>query len=215
MLKKRMVLGCLMSSLGVGCAAEQAAEPAEKTSESLVNAEGTDNLALQAVALSNGCSGTLLRNNVVLTAAHCVNSSGPSQIYPIQAGTGKVLTSAGISVQDKAEPGDCEDVPGLCPPTRDGGSKVDVAMVRLSSPMTVSGDSVNFVRGLFTRSSDDLFEDIMFCQGRGDTTCGGGSATNTNRWSRFSVTSVSDTRMHFEGYDRQTVLTNGDSGGGC
>lgn len=215
MSKNRIVVGCVLGTLGVACAAERTDEPTAQVSESIVNAEGTDNLAEQAVALNNGCSGTLLRNNVVLSAAHCVNSSGPSKIYPIQTGTGTVLTGSGISVAEKAEPGNCEDVPGLCPPTRAGDSKVDVAMVRLNSPMTVSGDSVNFVRGLFTRSSDDLFDDLMFCQGRGDTQCGGNSAKNTNRWSRFVVTSVTDSRMHFEGYNRTTVLTDGDSGGGC
>lgn len=215
MLKHKMMLGCLAGTLGVACASEEVAEPTTETAEAVVNAEGTDNLASQAVGLEGGCSGTLLRNNIVLTAAHCVNTGSPSKIYPIEAGTGKVFTSSGIAVQDKAEPGICSDWPGMCPAARDQGSKIDVAMVRMVSPMTVAGDSVNFVRGLFTRSTDDLFDAIMFCQGRGDTVCNGGNATTINRWSRFLVTGVTENRMSFEGYNRQTVLTNGDSGGGC
>ena len=215
MLNHEMLLGCLVGTLGVACASENVTEPTTTATEALVNAEGTDNLAMQAVGLEGGCSGTLLRNNIVLTAGHCVHTGDPSEIYPIEAGTGKVLTSNGIAVQDKTEPGTCADWPGMCSPERDPTSNIDVAMVRMSSPMTVDGDSMNFVRGLFTRSTDDLFDDIMFCQGRGDTECDGGDATKTNRWSRFVVTGVTENRMSFKGYDRTTVLTNGDSGGGC
>ncbi len=207
-----LMLATATSACSAGPAAEE--DPIDTRSDAIVNAEGVGNLASHAVALSNGCSGTLLRNDVVVTAAHCVQSNNPRRVYPID-GLGKVQTTAGVSVAEWAEPGDCEDIPGLCPADRNQTGKVDVAMLRLSSPIAVDGDSANLVRGLFTGSSDDLFDTIMFCQGRGGTVCGDGKASNTNRWSRFVVTNVSSSRMHFEGYNRTTVVSNGDSGGGC
>lgn len=215
MSKRVKSLGYSIGVLALGCAsAEEATVSFQQTNEALVNSEGAANLGNQAVSLTNGCSGTLLRNDVVLTAAHCVNSNGPNAVNPIDV-NGNVVAGTAIAVAQKIEAGKCRDYNGLCPPGRDGDSKVDVAMVKLSSPMTVVGDSVNFVRGLFTGSSDDLVGNSMFCQGRGGTVCGDGRASNTNRWAKFNVTSVTENRMHFEAVNGQAVVTNGDSGGGC
>ena len=56
----------MVAAIGTACSSGPTAEedPVETRSDAIVNAEGSGNLANHAVALSNGCSGTLLRNNV-------------------------------------------------------------------------------------------------------------------------------------------------------
>ncbi len=217
-----LIGGSLLVSLTLACseAAEPLPSPAKEDptgtrSQDLVNADGVGNLAAHAVALnSGGCSGTLLRNNVVLTAAHCVQPSNPPTVFPISQ-AGAVQFNAGVQASQVAEVRLCQDVPGLCPSSRNQSAQVDVALLLLSAPIPIGGDMEAF-RGLYTGSGDDLIGTILFCQGRGGTVCGNNQTSNTNRWARFRVKGQSVNRMRFEGISGPgTVVSDGDSGGGC
>src|SRR5688572_16155212 len=51
------------------------------------------------VRLSNGCSGTLVRQQVVLTAAHCVNRTGKTGSITVTAGSSDLHSTRGVDVR--------------------------------------------------------------------------------------------------------------------
>jgi secreted trypsin-like serine protease len=51
------------------------------------------------VRLSNGCAGTLVRESVVLTAAHCVKRTGPTSSIIVTAGSGDLYSSKAVDVR--------------------------------------------------------------------------------------------------------------------
>ncbi|MCH9687852.1 MAG: S1 family peptidase [Deltaproteobacteria bacterium] len=121
------------------------------------------------MVLNNGgiCTGTLLRNNVVLTAKHCVSTDGTIN--------GPASPAASLSVQ--------QDGPGATLGATRSVTEIrrlanhDVAIMRLSSGMSVDGRTYGRSTQILATSQNDVVGLAVLCQGYGRDTCNGGSGT--------------------------------------
>jgi len=91
------------------------------------------------LTLSSGCSGSLLRNNWVITAAHCVDNPNPArkgEFIPLPEDS-VTITANWSNVQVRTSVRIITFRPN------------DVAIIRVDSPFTVAGSTTNFIRDIF------------------------------------------------------------------
>ncbi|MFP2906214.1 trypsin-like serine protease [Pyxidicoccus sp. 3LFB2] len=135
-------------SLLVGCGPEvveekQAQEPVSSSGQEIVGGTATTitenpwQVSLQSTSGSHFCGGSVLNENWILTAQHCVNSGGsisrPGRILAgstSRSGTGQVRTVAEVVVY-----------PGYV----DANVGKDIALLRLSTPLDLSGANVKAI----------------------------------------------------------------------
>jgi secreted trypsin-like serine protease len=133
-------------SLLVGCGAEvldETQEPVATSEQEIVGGTATTiganpwQVSLQSSSGSHFCGGSVLNANWILTAQHCVNSGGGSISKPgrVVAGITKISGSSTGQIRTVAEV-------IVYPNYVDASKGKDVALLRLSSPLDLSGTNV-------------------------------------------------------------------------
>lgn len=152
------------------------------------------------------CSGTLLRNNVVLTARHCVTTSNTIN-GPIAAANAFTVT---------------QDGPGATLGSSLGVSAVaamgaeDVAMLKLTSLFAIDGQSLGQSTQILATPQGDVVGNNVLCQGYGLDSCGGGGSAEVLRGGLAELSYDSAGMLKYtpiDGYD--WIQYVGDSGSSC
>lgn len=149
---RRWAIASTMSLL-VGCgpeAVEQTQEPIQASEQEIVGGTNTTiaanpwQVSLQSSSGSHFCGGSVLNANWILTAQHCVNSNGTiSKPGRVAAGS---TTRSGMSTSGQIRTvAEVVVYPGYV----DANYGKDVALLRLSSPLDLSGSNVKAI-GLVT-----------------------------------------------------------------
>ncbi len=139
---KRWAAVSVMSLL-VGCGSEQLDDEQDSVRQEIVGGSNTTievnpwQVSLQSSNGSHFCGGSVLNENWILTAQHCVNSGGyiskPGRILAgstNRSGTGQVRTVAEVV-----------PYPGYSDPSMGR----DIALLRLSTPLDLSGPGVKAI----------------------------------------------------------------------
>lgn len=147
------------------------------------------------------CSGTLLRNNVVLTARHCVTENGlpdgqlspESQLSVIQDGPGATLGSS-QSVAERIQ----------------YGTGTDVVLLRTSGNFTIEGRTTGESTEIFAQHESLLQNEFTLCQGYGWPSCESGTPADTLHGGLVRINSGAGT-----GTNEELIYCEQTPAGGC
>ena len=141
-------LAPLLAGLLAACGTEFSPQPEKnliKSKEEIVGGSATTitenpwQVSLQSTGGSHFCGGSVINANWILTAQHCVNNGGTiSTPGRVVAGSTKISTSGSGQIRTVAQ---VVVYPGYV----DANKGKDVALLRLSSPLDLSGSSVKAI----------------------------------------------------------------------
>jgi len=154
---RRLTLASALSMLA-GCGSElteekQTQEPVASSTQEIVGGTNTTiaanpwQVSLQSSTGSHFCGGSVINENWILTAQHCVNSGGTI------SKPGRVV--AGITTRSSSSTGQIRTVAEVVvyPGYVDANIGKDVALLRLSTPLDLSGSNVKAI-GLISKADE-------------------------------------------------------------
>jgi hypothetical protein len=158
---------------------------------------------------SAGCTGSLLQNDIVLTARHCVTTDG-SATGLVDQNTNNFLLNLGSQQTSVMEVF--------------GHSTLDVAILTRLNFFAVNGSRYNFSRSIYTGTSASLVNQTLHCYGYGDqkvTDCANriGTADGSLYFADIKVASANtpnpQTMTFSASSSSSPIQAYGDSGGTC
>ncbi len=169
------------------------------------------------LTLSTGCSGSLLRNNWVITAAHCVDNPDPNN-------AGQFLMVPENSVTVTANWTTVQSMQSMRIITF---RPLDVAIIRVPTPFLVQGSTTNYNRDIFRDGQFPYFGTpvgvpiMIFGRGIYQFAQGSGSsATPSQQDGQYRVGFIKTTRQDNDSGQRywypstaMAAIAGGDSGG--
>jgi hypothetical protein len=127
--------------------------------QEILNGNPESGEPLGQVLLSTGCSGTLIRNDLVLTATHC---------FPATATTDTPAGSVTVTYGAQTRTGlQIIRHPSLALRAAPPSQGVDVALLRLVSPFVVDGATTGFYIPLYDAAAGSLVGATVKCYGFG------------------------------------------------
>jgi V8-like Glu-specific endopeptidase len=152
----------------------------------------------------SSCSGTLIRNDLVVTARHCVTSDGTSNgpLVGNPANFTLSMDAQSINASEIIDP---------------SGGQYDFAYL-VPSPFFQTGPSSNnaqgWFRSVYPEQNGSLVGQTLTCLGYGDNTCSGGGF-GVLRSANLTVSSASSTELTLDPNSSGQSVWHGDSGGTC
>lgn len=142
------------------------------------------------------CTGTLLRNNIVLTAGHCTGTVNGGQWV-----THRVSNPAGQSAT--IAQADLVELAGT-----------DLAIARLSDPLPISGQTAGGWVELSYAAPSSLVNQTANCVGYGDGVCSTTGA-GAQKKAALKITAGGTNTLTYSANNSNQTLEAGDSGGPC
>lgn len=221
-MKRRSLAVVVSSFLAIGCASADDGSPVEErvgeTQDEIVagtvlNAEGTFYVDVHHVSptLSGGqpfrrCSGTLIRNDVVLTARHCATTDDKPY--------GSLHTD--LSKYELVIGSQTSGVREIIDVTSGPTNPSDVVLLIAERFFAQNGSSVGWTLPIYAGNSAALIGTPLYCAGYGLSTFGGSfEVTSTLRYAWLTPTFANENYIHYPQNASGQYLWRGDSGGSC